>query len=197
MKIVLACLMCVVLTASECFAISGGPVFDTGINVVGSYAGVLKIPHPNAPHFDIPACARNSLGVFSVAVPTSGIASGDFVMFSQGRMFSGTIQGTADPNTARLTGILSATFDFSVTIIGTDQTIQVTASANGNLRTRISNASASSSTTATRLSGTAILSIDQGEVDADFQPIPTCEMTLRVNGFKQTGTSTTSTGTSG
>jgi hypothetical protein len=201
MKIVLACLMCVLLSASECFAISGGPVFNTSINVVGTYAGVIKIPHPNAPPSDIPDCAKNSLGVFSVGVPTTGIASGDFVMFSQGRIFTGTIRGTADPGRAKLIGVLNATFDFTVTIIGTDQTIDVTAEANGSLKTTISNVSSQAAlgaTTATRLTGTATLAINHGEVDFANEPIITCEMTLRVVGFKQSSVApAAASGTSG
>jgi len=42
MKILLACLMCLVLMASQCFAISGGPVFGGAqLTVTGSYAGVF------------------------------------------------------------------------------------------------------------------------------------------------------------
>jgi hypothetical protein len=198
MKIVLACLMCVVLTASECFAISGGPVFNTGINVVGTYAGVIKARNRHLNDFP-PGCSFSSLGVFSVGVPTSGIASGDFVMFSQGRIFTGTIRGTADPNTAKLTGILNATFDF--TVIDNDTipptTTDLTAEANGHLKTTITNVSSQGVVTAIRLSGTAFLAINPGSVNADNSANINCEMNLRVNGFKQSNTATASTGTSG
>jgi hypothetical protein len=228
MKIVLACLMCVVLTASECFAISGGPVFNTGINVVGTYAGVIKpsrfcdvcdngqdvrvkckdvqsyvADHPGATAEpcippSVPDCSLNSLGVFSIGVPSAGIATGDFVMFAQGRVFTGNIQGTADPNTAKLTGILTATFDFTVTDPATGDTTDVTASANGNLKTTISNTSSQGVTTGIRLSGTATLAIDQGLVNlGDLTPILDCQAIFRVNGFKQSNTATASTGTSG
>ena len=204
MKILLGCLMCVVLAASECFAISGGPVFDSGVNVVGTYAGVIRARPLNAPPSEKfpddfpPGCSFNSLGVFSVGVPASGIATGDFVMFSQGRVFTGTIRGTADPNTAKLTGVLNATFDFTVSIPGGDS-IDVTAEANGHLKTTISNRSnAAAGTTAIRLAGTAKLNINQGEVNADLSPHTTCEMTLKVKGFKQSSTATTSSsGTTG
>jgi hypothetical protein len=203
MKILLASLMCLVLGASECFAISGGPVFDSGVNVVGTYAGVIKARRPNAPPSDKfpedfpPGCSLNSLGVFSVGVPTTGIGTGDFVMFSQGQVFTGTIRGTADPNTGKLTGVLDATFDFTIIIPGGD-TIDVTAEANGHLKTTISNISSQGVTTGIRLAGTATLNINQGAVDlGTLQPIPTCEMTLRVKGFKQSTTVSTSTGTSG
>jgi hypothetical protein len=211
MKILLACSMCLVLAASECLAISGGPVFGSGLNVVGTYAGVIKARRADAPPSGQfppdtpPGCSLNSLGVFSVGVPTSGISTGSFVMFSQGRVFTGTIRGTADPGTAKLTGVLNATFDFSVTrtfinpTTGevTTTTTQVTAEANGHLKTTISSGSAQAGTSATRLAGTATLTINQGQVNGADEPIPTCEMTLKVNGFKQSNTATTSTGTTG
>jgi hypothetical protein len=202
MKILLASLMCLVLGASECFAISGGPVFDSGVNVVGTYAGVIKARRANAPPSDKfqdfpPGCSLNSVGVFSIGLPTGGIGNGDFVMFSQGQVFTGTIRGTADPNTGKLTGVLNATFDFTVTIPGGD-TIDVTAEANGHLKTIISNVSLQGVTTGIRLAGTARLNINLGTVDlGTLQPIPNCEMTLRVKGFKQSTTVSTSTGTTG
>jgi hypothetical protein len=200
MKILLACLMCLVLGASECFAISGGPVFGSGINVVGTYAGVIKARRADAPPSDQfppdspPSCSLNSLGVFSVGVPSSGISSGTFVMFSQGRVFTGTIRGMADPGQAKLTGVLNATFDFTVTNPNTNPptTTMVTASANGNLKTKISNVSSQAGITGVRLAGTATLGIDQGHVDLGLEPIITCQMTLKVVGFKQSNTATSS-----
>jgi hypothetical protein len=205
MKILLACLMCLVLTASECFAISGGPVFGGGTNVVGTYAGVIKRPSetpPASPPCPLieSGCAANSLGVFSVGVPASGISSGTFVMFSQGRIFTGTIRGTADPTQAKLTGVLNATFDFTETFINPDGTtteVMVTASANGNLKTRITTVSSHSglnTTNAIRLAGTATLNIDHGTLNSANQPCVTCFMTLKVVGFKQTNTAPTSSG---
>jgi hypothetical protein len=205
MKILLACLMCLVLVASECFAISGGPVFSGSLNVVGTYAGVIKRPSetpPASPPCPLmeSGCAANSLGVFSVGVPASGISSGTFVMFSQGRVFTGTIRGTADPGQAKLTGVLNATFDFTETFINPDGTtteVMVTASANGNLKTRITTVSSHSglnTATAIRLAGTATLNIDHGRLNTASEPCITCYMTLRVVGFKQTNTAATSSG---
>jgi len=210
MKSVLGCLMCFVLTLSQSFALSGGP-FGGGVNVVGTYAGVLKRPSDSIPMnlpcdqlqppiVPVPDCSANSLGVFSVGVPSTGTSSGTFVMFSQGRVFTGTIQGTADPGTAKLTGVLNATFQFTVTLVdkNTDPpsttTINVTASANGNLQTKIRIVrSGAAILGAVRLSGTATLNTDQGEVNPDTnQPCITCYTTLRVVGFKQSNTAPTS-----
>jgi hypothetical protein len=202
MKIVLACLMCLVLGASETFAIDGGPVYPGGTNVVGTYAGVIDRVVTDSP-LD---CGANSIGVFSVGVPKTGISSGTFVMFSQGRAFTGTIQGVADPGKSTLKGVLSATFNFTVTrtninpVTGetTTTTTDVTASANGNLKTQItSGADLTFGVTATRLRGTATLSIDMGQLNADLTPLVVCEVTLRVRGFKQSNDAPTTTGVTG
>ena len=232
MRIVLGCLMCLVLPLSQAFAISGGPVYPGNTNVVGTYAGVIKPgciacnTQTGAQKFvkckeidqfvansqgqfvdctDPTGCTANSLGVFSIAVPNTGVSTGTFVMFSQGRVFNGTVNGTADPGTSRLKGILSARFDFTVSTESKDKdgnpvilTQSVTAMANGNLNTKIIAASANSSSTdtATRLTGNAVIDISQGQVASDLSPIVTCEMDLVVNGFKQSS-SAPSTGTGG
>jgi hypothetical protein len=202
MKIVLACLMCLVLGASESFAIDGGPVYPGGTNVVGTYAGVIDRVVTDSP-LD---CGANSIGVFSVGVPKTGISSGTFVMFSQGRTFTGTIQGVADPGKSTLKGVLNASFNFTVTqtninpVTGetTTTTTDVTASANGNLKTQISSgADLTFGVTATRLRGTATLSIDMGQLNADLTPLIVCEVTLRVRGFKQSNDAPTTTGVTG
>jgi len=204
MKSVLGCLMCLVFTMSQSFAISGGP-FGRGVNVVGTYAGVIKRPSDSPPLVlpagcvsPVAACSANSLGVFSVEVPPTGISSGTFVMFSQGRIFTGTIRGTADPGQAKLTGVLNATFNFTVTdnTKTPPTTTSVTASANGNLKTTIRNVSSQTTlgVAATRLAGTATLNIDQGDVNRLNETCVTCFMTLRVVGFKQSNTAATTSG---
>jgi hypothetical protein len=232
MRIILGCLMCLVLPLSQAFAISGGPVYGGNTSVVGTYAGVVKpgcvacsttsadkkfVKCKEIDQFvagsqgqfvdctDPFGCTANSLGVFSLGVPTTGISTGTFVMFSQGRVFNGTINGTADPGTSRLKGILSARFDFTVSKQSTDKdgnpvilTESVTAMANGNLNAKIlpGSSSSSSSNTATRLTGSSLVDISQGQVSSDLSPIVTCEMDLVVNGFKQSSSAPT-TGTVG
>ncbi len=186
MRILFAALMCIVFGASECLALSGGPVYPGASTVVGTYAGVLQ------PTQATDACGANSLGVFSIGVPKTGIASGAFVMFSQGRVFSGTVRGTADSGRSTLKGILEATFNFTVTrtffnpVTGetTTTTTEVTAQANGNLDTKITD-SRDSSFSATRLNGDARLDISQGRVNNDNSPSVSCSMDLGVIGFKQ------------
>jgi hypothetical protein len=194
MKILLGCLMCSVLTMSQSFAISGGPVYPGSLNVVGTFAGIMQ------PSVLTKPCGRNSLGVFSIGVPDAGISSGIFVMFSQGQIFSGTIQGTADPGNATLKAILEATFGFTITELSTDPVTgqitttetQGTATANGTLDTDISTSSQFTlGVGATRLDGTAKLNISHGELDQSGAPIVNCRMDLAVAGFKQSDTVST------
>jgi len=210
--------MCLVFGMTQTFAISGGPPYPGGTNVVGVYAGVMKpkkIPttcpaDPSTCPDDPAGCSANSLGVFSVGVPDSGTATGTFVMFSQGRAFNGTIQGTADPgkgaNSARINAVLSASFNFMLTettpcpvptpapaCTPSTTTQEVTAQANGNLDAHIkSRSSQSLGATSVRLVGSATLDINQGQVSAaTLEPIVTCHMMLKVTGFKQTDTAPT------
>jgi hypothetical protein len=162
MKNLLACLMCLVLTASQCFALAGGPVFTT-LDPTGTYAGSIRARKKHHLVF-VPPCSRNSLGVFAITIDASGTGTGAFVMFTQGLVFTGNIAGVANLVSGKLTGVLD----------GTD--------ARGHLQAKITDVQLKGGTImATRLLGSAFLSVDQGD------PLsPTCEMGgLRVNGFKQ------------
>jgi hypothetical protein len=117
MKIVLACLMCLVLGASECFAIDGGP-FDGGgaiVNVTGIYAGVfVPIPIIVAPGPPPVILNDNSLALFTFTVPRTGLATGTSAVFRNGFFYSGTILGSADPDSAKLTGIVASFFEEAI-----------------------------------------------------------------------------------
>ena len=108
MKILLGALMCLGLTAVQSFALKGGPVYPAGANITGTYAGVLE------PVFDpTDPFSSNSLGIFSLGVPSAGLSNGSFVMFFQGTVFRGTIQGVGSPLDGSLKAILSAWFSIS------------------------------------------------------------------------------------
>jgi hypothetical protein len=134
-------------------------------------------------------------------------------MFSQGRVFNGTIQGTADPgkdaNSARINAVLSASFNFTLTettpcplptpapaCTPSSTTQEVTASANGNLNAHIKSQSSRTffGATSVRLVGSATIDISQGQVNVALEPIVTCHMALKVTGFKQTDTAPTASG---
>lgn len=197
--------MCVVLGASECFAIKGGPEYPAGGNIVGTYGGVLQgMFDPTTPS------SSNTIGVFSLGVPRTGNATGPFVMFARGRVFSGTIQATADPIKASIKGVLSATYDYTLSEKVTDIEIDangvrtfttkiittpVTASANGPLSATVASSKSASalSTSTTILQGLATLNVSQGQVAANGDPIIVSIISLSVSGFKQSDTAPTGT----
>jgi hypothetical protein len=198
MRIFFALLVCLVFTAAQCFAIKGGPPYPASANLVGTYAGVLQgVFDPTTPS------SSNSIGVFSVGVPKTGTATGPFVMFSRGRVFSGTLQGIADPTKASIKGVLSATYNYNLsrTIIDstgatTIVTIPVTATANGPVSATVGSFKSAStlSTSTTVIQGTATLNIAEGQVAANGDPIIVSILSLTVSGFKQSDTAATTSG---
>src|SRR6476646_5595939 len=111
MRILFALLMCLVFGTTQCFAIKGGPPWPAGTNINGVYGGVLQgLFDPTTPS------SSNTIGVFSLGVPTTGNATGPFVMFARGRVFSGTIHATADPTKASIKGVLDSSFNYNLSI---------------------------------------------------------------------------------
>ncbi|MFL6526709.1 MAG: hypothetical protein ACJ8IQ_01290 [Chthoniobacterales bacterium] len=198
MKSLFGALLCFVLAQSQAWAISGGPIYPgTKTSVVGTYAGVLSPafcaePNPaNCP-------ALNSIGVFSLAVPSTGNGTGAFTMFARGRVFTGTITASADPNSARVQGILQATYNFNLQKTELDEngqphvvSIPVTATINGPIDAKISNSASgrSASIAAIRLTGDATMFVNGGFVSGSTgEPIIDATLSLKVNGFKQSST---------
>ena len=215
MRILLASLMCLVLTAVQCYAVKGGPEYPAGTNITGTYAGVLE------PRFDpTDPFSTNSLGIFSLSVPATGLAGGSFVMFVRGTVFKGTIQGLGNPNSGTVTAVLDASFSVLTNqfVINdpffgtfTSSTSNVTARAQGNLNARVSSSRGATTTSATLLLGTANLFVSQTtsatptpSATAGASPTPTATpgtggsgtggvsaaFTLDVSGFKQSTTAT-------
>ncbi len=194
MKAVFGCLLCLLLSSAQCFAVKGGPQYPLGNNVVGTYAGVMQGAFdPTNPG------SSNTIGIFSLGVPGSGVSGGAFVMFSRGRVFSGSIQGFADPEKATLKGILSASFEYSIAVAVPGQNgsiniqnIEVTATANGPINADIANSRRASTFggSVTRLRGEATLSISQGTLEDNLDPTIDRLLSLVVSGIKQTNSVT-------
>lgn len=183
MRPVLAFLLCFVLLESQVLAIWGGPTFgvDGTINVSGTYSGVL-IPSSTTP---------NTLGIFSVGVPTKGFASGAVFVFNDGRLFQGSMVGVMDPGEKNFNAIIHAVHVTSIAAadggIGGGSFLSLTydASADGLL-----NADLEASTTtllALRLSGNASTQIVNYTVDALGNVISTAggSFDFTVDGFLQ------------
>lgn len=194
MKILFASLLCLVLPTAECFALKGGPIYPVAGNIVGTYAGVLQgVFDPTNP------ASSNSLGVFSLGVPTTGLATGAFIMFSRGRVFNGTINASGDPNRGSVRGLLQATYNFNLQRTQLDASgnptvvsIPVTATANGPISANVVAPKNGAHGTSTRLNGQATLSITGGFVSGTTgEPIVTSILSLVVSGFRQSTTAPT------
>src|SRR5437763_16385518 len=104
MKVLLAALMCLVFTITQAFAISGGPWSGSGgpVTVTGTYAGVLVplvgVVDAGPPPVTLPP--DNSVALFTLKIPQTGLASGTSVVFRNGIAYSGPVQGSADLDTA-------------------------------------------------------------------------------------------------
>ncbi len=183
MKAILGSLLCLVLCASECFAIKGGPPYPASTNIIGTYAGVLQ------PAFDpTDPFSANSLGVFTIGVPSTGASTGTFVMFTHGRVFGGTIQGVGDPNKATLKALIDASFTYTLSFLdgtGALQSIQVTATVNGPLDAKVTATRSPFAVSSARIVGTAVAFISNGSVEGDLDPTINGTLSLSVMGFKQ------------
>lgn len=173
MKAMLGSLLCLVLFASQCFAIKGGPPYPGGtIVTTGTYAGVL-LPNPAISPF------TNSIGLFSAVFPQTGLATGVLILFQTGQTYTGTVQGLVDPKSAVVTALLYASFPYLTTVqSGVDDkgnptftTVTVIAVASGQLNSKVTNSA--------RLTGTADVqySLTVNNVDS--------EVVYDVFGFKQ------------
>ena len=211
MKKLFPLLLSYVLMSTQCYAISGGPGTVNGnnrnVNVIGAYSGtILGVSEsssdqgpaiPGEPAGTAPlggTTASNALGLFDLTVPGVSTATGAFVLFASGRVFGGTISASVDPDTAKLAGVLNGSYDFSLTsfnVAGDSTETAVTATAVGLINASIRATSGTSLTTA-RLTGTASLEVNYGQVDANtFAPIIAQTINFTVSGFQQTTAAST------
>jgi hypothetical protein len=183
MKAILATLLCYLLIQAQCFAHKGGP-FEGGkgqIPINGIYSAIL-----------IPTCTNcvgsNTLGLFTMTVPATGLASGTAFMFGFGASLTGTIQGAIDPKTAKLYAVFHTELDITV-----QQTIDTTVTyvflANGQLTDN--KIVAGKGFSMPRISGSAniIFSTSHDSQDDSKSPIPDFPISQQVPytvlGFKQ------------
>ena len=186
MKAVLGCLLCLVLATSHTYALKGGPVYPGGnANVIGRYAGVLQPPF--CPFADPAQCpgGLNSLGLFTLVIPQSGLGIGEAVIFSNGRAFIGSISGSANPNTAALAGVLST--EYKTTPLGSSGTPRTCATAGGQVRARIAASKRQATATSSILiRGTAAVVVSC--IGEEFGCPATCSegtTAFEIDGFKQ------------
>jgi hypothetical protein len=191
MKIILACLMCLVLGAAECFAIDGGPVFGGGsqVAVTGTYAGVM-IPIPTVVDPGPPEVTMtdNSLVLFTLIIPKEGLGHGTSAVFRNGISYTGTIVGSADPDSAKLTGILTTSFlllaSSSTGTGGTSEVIKHEYDGNGQfVNAKIVSNTNTTSTATARIRGKSSLTYTNDNSDPNGDSGGA--IFYRIKGFKQ------------
>ncbi len=207
MRALLASLLCFVFLQAQVFALHGGPGAGSTAAVVGTYGGLL-IPTSDTPVTSgtttttTTTTSSNSLGLFTLSVPQTGLATGTLQIFSSGRTFTGTITGIGDPTKLEIRGILDASFTYSLTLVtsgtsSTVTTVSVTASAKGTIDAFVATGATEATAAISSLTGTANLDIDQGLVNSDGTPVITEKLTFDVDGIKQSETASTTTITAG
>jgi len=188
MKTLLGCLMCLVFTVSQSLAISGGPFGGKSkVNTVGTYAGVL-IPKTHVP---CDSCtgedtSLNQLGLFTVTIPSNGIGTGTALLFEEGNTWSGNIQANADPDSAKVSGIITASFSYIIIVTSTDsqghttQTpVTVAAIASGKVEAKAKASTQSFTFSSIRLTGNADIQFER-TINNPFD-----EIIFKIVGFKQ------------
>jgi hypothetical protein len=207
MKKVLSLLLVFVFLKAQALALSGGPVFSdsTIASYIGTYSGVLVPTTVDISGGTQSGGSSASVGLFSIAQPDTGFASGTLLLFVDGAPFSGTLTGVIDPDTGRLSGVIDAASTFTVVVPGTTTTVNgvttttpsqsYSVQANGNLDAEVAifgvatNVGATS-VTPSRLTGTASIDIFF-TIRNDGTPNVSKTATFEVEGFKQSDTATT------
>ncbi|MBV9009011.1 MAG: hypothetical protein JO354_07575 [Verrucomicrobia bacterium] len=179
MKALFGSLLCLVFTVAQCFALGGGPNYGgPGVTTTGIYAGVMT-PGDLSP-------GANSLGLFSVTIPKTGLGTGTVIIFNVGETYTGTFTGIADPDSAQLTGEVDAEFPYTYSVpsgvtngVTTYTTVTVVAKAAGKLTGQLAANTNVYSSASVRLTGSADVQFSLS-VNNPFN-----EIVYDVIGFKQ------------
>ncbi len=232
MRFLLSFLLCIVFLQAQTFAqnadqsnnannnhvaANGGPNYGSLGTVTGTYAGVLIPTSVSSPTPNVaPVTSQevsNSIGVFALSIPRTGVGTGAFLLFTQGGVtslattgglsFSGNLAVIADPSSSTIRGILSATATISQTTetlsSGTTNLLTLTTNSVSDTAVGEINAVVGQSSTAggsASLTGTAFVTVSSPAVANTafangIQPEGISYLNLTVQGFQQ------STATSG
>lgn len=216
MKKILPVLLCYVLSASQLYAVDGGPVFSSDISPVGEFSGVIEgitetddigTSGPPIPGDPLPApnnsatTPSNALGLFDLDVPAVGLASGTFILFADGIVYSGSITASANTNNDKILGILEASTTITLTSIdtttlATSGSTTVTETSVGEIDARVTGATSTGSSLG-NLVGTANLDISFGEYNTQtLEPVVDRTITFNVLGILQSTTAAASSSSS-
>lgn len=171
-------------------------------NLFGVYAGVLVPTQDNLLVASATDFGTNSLGLFTLGIPQTGIGSGAAVIFSNGNTFSGTIQAVPNPDSsegAGIVGILNATFNYTFSTYdaaGDLTSTDITASAQGSFDADAVADSNSVGGFGVDLSGTSQINVTEGFVSgSNGTPIITEQVTFQIEGFEQSNVAPTASTT--
>jgi hypothetical protein len=208
MKTLLAILMSFIVTEAPVLAIHGGYTLGGAEQATGTYAGVLvpiSLTELNAgATFDF---GTNSLGLFTLNIPSNGIGNGSVVIFSGPSQAQGSIDALPDPNNiGGIVGVLQATayaqvFQANVGGVGLISEEEETSQASGSLTCSQSIAGSSDETnspTGIDLTGSSNVTFSVANGDVFFNGtnlIPAQQVEYSVEGFQQSATATQTTGT--
>ncbi len=148
--------------------ISGGPNYGGSkkfVNVYGTYAGSLQ-PAACSPSS---TPAANTLGLFTAQVPRTGLATGQFSIYAEGRTFDGSFSGLPDPDHGRIYANLTARTHFDTDSNANIIIISFTPiyHADGVLTAEVK-ASKSSNISSERLVGNATVTVTHSDFDGNF-----------------------------
>lgn len=173
MKALFAVLLCLILMTSQSFAIHGSPFGVAGVTTTGTFSGSLK---PNK----VFNPGVNSIGLFTINFPATGLGTGTVVIFAAALTYSGDFQGIADPGSAQVTGEIDAKSTVTIGILSTVET------ASGRLQATIKLQSKNISIL--RLTGVASQNRPDLGADVQFSATannPFTEIKYDVLGFRQ------------
>ena len=197
MKSLLTVLFCLLVLQTKVFAIHGGYSLGNSTSLIGTYAGAF-VPSSVTSFSGTTGTTigSNALGLFTLSIPQTGLGSGTVVIFSNGHTFTGSIQALSDTQKPGfIRGVVNATFNYNLSIQTSATSVvteAITANAQGNLVAQTAPDVNSVSPLGIDLIGSADVSIDQGFVGADGNPIVTEEIVFSIDGFKQTNIASTS-----
>lgn len=111
MKQPLSLLVAYAFLQAQIWAIGGGPQSSSASasSLVGNYAGAL-LPSSSSAN----VLQTNGLGLFTLSLPQTGLGKGQFIYFSEGKTFTGSITGLGDPKKQQFVGLVKAQFDIVV-----------------------------------------------------------------------------------
>ena len=188
MNKVLSLLVAFVFLQTQCWALSGGPVYrNSSRSYVGTYAGVL-IPSVDTTTATTGSAAQ--IGLFGFAQPETGFTQGVLAAFIGGQVFTGTIQGVLDPKEGTLHGILDATNYYiskETTATTSSTAIGILGFAKGSIEAKVTTDNSSGP----RVEGTAVLDVIDVTSSVAGGPVTKLTATFQVDGFQQSSTATT------